>query len=74
MTNKILTIKLAYSNGKKTLGYDYFSLSDPTWEDKMQERGRAVGAKFAHTKDKKQVYGIKYDDKHSDKRTEMNED
>lgn len=69
-----MKIKIIYTNGKEKLGTDYFDIADPSWQDEMQKRGMGLGAKFAHTGNGKQVWGIKYDDKHSDKLTESNED
>jgi hypothetical protein len=62
-----MKIKITYTNGIKNLGTDYFDIADPTWQDKMQKRGKELGAKFGVGNNGKSIYGIKYDDKHSDK-------
>lgn len=58
-----MKIKITYTNGKETLGTDTFDIANPTWEDKMQKRGRELGAKFGRTEDRMSSYNIKYDDK-----------
>lgn len=69
-----MKLSITYTDGVRTLGTDTFDIANPTWQDEMQKRGRAVSAKFARTRDGRQSYNIKYDDKHSEGLTASDED